>query len=48
MSEEHKQQARVPPRWFVRLAWSTGAYTALQEAESDCGDRGAIVGAPCV
>ena len=23
MSEEHKQQARVPPRWFVRLAWST-------------------------
>ena len=23
MSDEHKQQARVPPRWFVRLAWST-------------------------
>jgi deazaflavin-dependent oxidoreductase (nitroreductase family) len=23
MSEEHTQPARVPPRWFVRLAWST-------------------------
>src|SRR5688500_2035865 len=22
MSEEHTQPARVPPRWFVRLAWS--------------------------
>lgn len=23
MSDERKQQARVPPRWFVRLAWYT-------------------------
>jgi len=23
MSDEHKQRARVPPRWFVRLAWYT-------------------------
>ena len=23
MSNENKQQARVPPRWFVRLAWYT-------------------------
>ena len=22
MSDERKQRARVPPRWFVRLAWS--------------------------
>ena len=23
MSDEHKKRARMPPRWFVRLAWST-------------------------
>ena len=23
MSDEHKKPARMPPRWFVRLAWST-------------------------
>ncbi len=23
MSDEHKNRARMPPRWFVRLAWST-------------------------
>lgn len=23
MSDERKQTARIPPRWFVRLAWST-------------------------
>ena len=23
MSDEHMQKARVPPRWFVRLAWYT-------------------------
>ncbi|MEX2622464.1 MAG: nitroreductase/quinone reductase family protein [Acidimicrobiia bacterium] len=23
MSDERKQRARVPPRWFVRLAWYT-------------------------
>jgi len=23
MSDERKQRARIPPRWFVRLAWST-------------------------
>ncbi|MDP9145103.1 MAG: nitroreductase family deazaflavin-dependent oxidoreductase [Actinomycetota bacterium] len=23
MSDETKQRARIPPRWFVRLAWST-------------------------
>ena len=23
MSDERKQRARVPPRWFVRLAWAT-------------------------
>ncbi len=30
MSDERKQVARVPPRWFVRLAWSThrGLYRA--------------------
>lgn len=23
MSDEHEKPARIPPRWFVRLAWST-------------------------
>ena len=23
MSDERKQRVRIPPRWFVRLAWST-------------------------
>jgi len=23
MSDEHEKPARMPPRWFVRLAWST-------------------------
>lgn len=23
MSDEQKKRARIPPRWFVRLAWST-------------------------
>lgn len=23
MSDESKKRARLPPRWFVRLAWST-------------------------
>jgi hypothetical protein len=23
MSDEHEKSARIPPRWFVRLAWST-------------------------
>ena len=43
MSDEHEQKASVPPRWFVRLAWSihrglyrvTGGRFGLRRAKAD-------------
>ncbi len=43
MSDEHKEGARIPPRWFIRLAWSihrglyrvTGGRVGLRRATPD-------------
>ena len=43
MSDEHKEEAKIPPRWFIRLAWSihrglyrvTGGRVGLRRATPD-------------
>ena len=48
MPDSKPGKARLPPRWFIRLAWALiAACISGPVAGSVCGDPSPAVGAPC-